>query len=136
MLQVIVVVVVVVVGSYRNADKRWCSRHEKLGPATREVVVALIKTAMERAAQPSCDPWNMRRDELLCEAGATLKRDFEAGSRRGRECWLEEQRRGRKAGELEADRSRLKFCQGASPVLAAAGLGAGPKKNSVRQPAR
>lgn len=36
-------------------------------------------------------------------------------------------KRGRKADELEADGSRLKFCHEASPVWAAAGLGAGPK---------
>ncbi|KAK1248449.1 hypothetical protein MKX08_006669 [Trichoderma sp. CBMAI-0020] len=46
----------------------------------------------------------MRRGVLLGVAGATLKRDFEVASRRDWECWLKEQRRGRKAGERNCSR--------------------------------
>jgi hypothetical protein len=50
---------------------RWRSRHEKLGPATREVVVALMK---EQAAQPSGSSWKMRRGVLLGGWGYVEKR--------------------------------------------------------------
>lgn len=103
---------------------RWRSRHEKLGPATREVVVALMT---EEAAQQSYNRGKMRRGVLLCVAEATLKRDFEVESRQDWECWLEEQRR-----EAERLASSRQTEAASNSVIGLVPFG--PRQDSARDP--
>ncbi|KAL6890617.1 hypothetical protein GGI43DRAFT_212008 [Trichoderma evansii] len=83
-----------------------------------------MKTVMERATQPGCDPWKMRRDVLLCVAGATLKRDFEVESKRRESVgWKSKEERLASSRQTEAASNSV---MGLVPF--------GPRQDSARGP--